>query len=214
MSFRKFTKQNFSNKSPTRCNNFQYYYPDVYLELNMFRAFSRPSSGAHDCSYSLWLHLRIVVTVVLCSWSGRWTGPTTNTARLSPRYEGKTRGCYCSHELLMMGGRTPETCWAVNKRQDNKLKSCYIWLVIYLNCTVMHGLTNLEFVNFYQPYSIYRHISKYRSEYICYVDACSIKSKRLHVSECHLSVHGRMICEGRCVLKFLHISDTYLTKSS
>jgi hypothetical protein len=24
-------------------------------------------------------------------------GPTTNTARLSSRYEGKTRGCYCSH---------------------------------------------------------------------------------------------------------------------
>jgi hypothetical protein len=22
----------------------------------------------------------------------------------------------------MMGGKTPETCWAVNKRQDNKLK--------------------------------------------------------------------------------------------
>jgi len=24
-------------------------------------------------------------------------GPTTNTARLSPRCEGKTRSCYCSH---------------------------------------------------------------------------------------------------------------------
>jgi hypothetical protein len=24
-------------------------------------------------------------------------GPTTNTALLSPRYEGKTRGCHCSH---------------------------------------------------------------------------------------------------------------------
>ena len=24
-------------------------------------------------------------------------GPTTNTARLSPRYEYKTRGCHCSH---------------------------------------------------------------------------------------------------------------------
>jgi len=24
-------------------------------------------------------------------------GPTTNTAQLSPRYEGKTRGCFCSH---------------------------------------------------------------------------------------------------------------------
>jgi hypothetical protein len=36
----------FSNKSPTRCNNFPVYYPDVYLQLNMFREFSRPSSGA------------------------------------------------------------------------------------------------------------------------------------------------------------------------
>jgi hypothetical protein len=33
----------------------------------------------------------------------------------------------------MMGGKTPETCWAVNKRQDNKLKNCCIRLVIYLN---------------------------------------------------------------------------------
>jgi hypothetical protein len=50
-------------------------------------------------------------------------------------------------ELLMMGGKTPETCWAVNKRQDNKLKNCCIWLVTYLNCTMMHGLTNLTFTN-------------------------------------------------------------------
>jgi len=34
------------NKSPTRCNNFSVYYTDVYLLLNMFRAFFRPSSGA------------------------------------------------------------------------------------------------------------------------------------------------------------------------
>jgi len=36
-------------------------------------------------------------------------------------------------ELLMMGGKTPETCWAVNKCQDNKLENCCIWLVIYLS---------------------------------------------------------------------------------
>jgi hypothetical protein len=36
----------FSNKSPTRCNNFPVYYPDVYLKLNRFWAFSRPLSGA------------------------------------------------------------------------------------------------------------------------------------------------------------------------
>ena len=35
-----------SNKSPTLCNNFSVYYPDVCLQLNMFREFSRPSSGA------------------------------------------------------------------------------------------------------------------------------------------------------------------------
>jgi hypothetical protein len=48
-------------------------------------------------------------------------------------------------EHLIMGGKTPETCWAVNKRQDNKLENCCIKLVIYLNCTMMHGLTNLKF---------------------------------------------------------------------
>jgi hypothetical protein len=34
------------NKSPTSIKNFPVYYPDVYLQLNMFWAFSRPSSGA------------------------------------------------------------------------------------------------------------------------------------------------------------------------
>ena len=33
-------------KLPTRCNSFSVYYPEVCLQLNMFRAFSRPSSGA------------------------------------------------------------------------------------------------------------------------------------------------------------------------
>ena len=47
-------------------------------------------------------------------------------------------------ELLMMGGKTPETYVAVNERQDNKLENCCIRLVIYLNCTMMHGLTNLK----------------------------------------------------------------------
>ena len=71
---------NYSIKSPTRCNNFLVYYPDVYLQLNMFRVFSCPSSGAQR----------------------------------------------------------------LHKRQDNKLENCCMWLVIYLNCTVMHGLTNLK----------------------------------------------------------------------
>jgi hypothetical protein len=35
-----------SNKSPTWCNIFSVYYPEVCLQLNMFRAFSRPTSRA------------------------------------------------------------------------------------------------------------------------------------------------------------------------
>jgi hypothetical protein len=30
----------------------------------------------------------------------------------------------------MLGGRKPETCWAINKRQVNKLVNCCIWLMI------------------------------------------------------------------------------------
>jgi len=60
-----------SNKSPTRCNNFPVYYSDVYLQLNMFRAFSRSSSGAQWLQWQPLVLPLIVVTVVLCSWSGR-----------------------------------------------------------------------------------------------------------------------------------------------
>jgi hypothetical protein len=37
---------NVHKNQPTRCNHFSGYYPDVYLQLNVFLVFSRPSSGA------------------------------------------------------------------------------------------------------------------------------------------------------------------------
>ena len=85
------------------------------------------------------------MTSVLCSWSGRPARPRTqhgchHDTKVKPE-------AAAAIVLLMMGGKTPETCWAVNKRQNNKLENCSIWLVIYLNCTVMmHGLTNLKFM--------------------------------------------------------------------
>ena len=117
-----------SNKSPT-WYNFSVYYPVVCLQLNMFWAFSRPSSGAQ------WLQcqplVRIVVTVALCSWSGRpKVKPEAATAVI---------------ELLMMGGKTPKTCWAVNKRQDNKLKSVTLgwWFIL-----IVRWCTDLQTLNF------------------------------------------------------------------
>jgi hypothetical protein len=130
-----------SNKSPTRCNNFSVYYPDVYFQLNMFRAFFRPSSGAQ------WLQWQ---SLVLPSYRGDShavfvVGPASRTQHDYHHYmKVKPETAAAVTELLMMGGKMPETCWAVNKRQDNKLENCCIWLVIYLNCTMMHGLTNLK----------------------------------------------------------------------
>jgi hypothetical protein len=75
---------------------------------------------------------------------------TTVAASVLPSYRGDNRAVFvvgpalpqtqhdCSHdtkekpeaataviELLMLGGKTPETCWAVNKRQDNQLKKLF-----------------------------------------------------------------------------------------
>ena len=84
-----------------------------------------------------------MLIVVLCLWLGRLARPQTqhdyhHDTKIKP--EAATAVI----ELLMMGGKMPETCSAVNKRQDNKLKNCCIRLVIYLNCTMMHRLTNLK----------------------------------------------------------------------
>jgi hypothetical protein len=66
----------------------------------------------NDCSGSLWFYLLIVVTVVLCSWSGWPAG--------RPDHKHST---------------TVTTMVVV----------IYLNLVvIYLNCTIMHGLKNLE----------------------------------------------------------------------
>ena len=68
-------------------------------------------------------------------------------------------------ELLMMGGETPETCWAVNERRDNKLENCCIWLVIYLNhcwlfangpCTLVSGITLVMFCKYCIKQNTYR----------------------------------------------------------
>ena len=42
---------------PTRCNSFTSLLLDFYVWLNMFRAPLRPSSGAYNCTRSLWFYL-------------------------------------------------------------------------------------------------------------------------------------------------------------
>jgi hypothetical protein len=91
---------------------FQFIFLTFIYSLTCFGRFAAHHQELNDCSGSLCFYLRIVVTVVLCSWSGRSAGPTKNTARLSPRYQDKTVGFPATAviELLMMGGEMPETC--------------------------------------------------------------------------------------------------------
>jgi hypothetical protein len=50
---------------PTRCNSFTRLLLDVYVWLNMFRASLRPSSGAYNCTRSLWFYRWIVAVEAL-----------------------------------------------------------------------------------------------------------------------------------------------------
>jgi hypothetical protein len=70
---------------------FQFIILTFIYNLTYFGRFTAHHEELNDCSGSLWFYLRIVVTVVLCSWSG-WSAATAVI------------------ELLMMGGKTPETC--------------------------------------------------------------------------------------------------------
>jgi hypothetical protein len=75
----------------------------------MFGRFPAHHQELDDCSGSLWVYLRIVVTVVLCLWSDRPAQPRT-------QHDGphdtkvKPEAATAVIELLMMGGKTPETC--------------------------------------------------------------------------------------------------------
>jgi hypothetical protein len=103
---------------------FQFLILTFVYSSTCFRRFPTHHQELNDCSGSLWFYLRMVVTVLLCSWSGQ---PRTQH---DCHHDAKVKPVAAAAviELLMMGGKTPETCCAVNKRQDNKLKNCCIRL--------------------------------------------------------------------------------------
>jgi hypothetical protein len=74
-----------------------------------FGRFPAHHQELNDCSGSLWFYLRIVVTVVLFSWSGRPVRPRT---QLECRHDTqvKAEAATAVIALPMMGGKTPETC--------------------------------------------------------------------------------------------------------
>jgi len=92
---------------PTRCNNFSSLLLVIYVQLNMFRASSRPSLNQPDHDQQHYYHHAPKVK------------PEAATAVV---------------ELLTMGVRMPETCWAVHKRQVITWEVVASSWLIYLNC--------------------------------------------------------------------------------
>jgi hypothetical protein len=124
---------------------FQFIILTFVYSSTCFGLFHAHHQELNDCSLSLWFYRRIVVTA--CCVRGRAGRPARPRTQHDCHHDTKVKreAVTAVIELLMMGEKMPETCWAVNKRQDNKLKNCCIRLVIYLNCTMMHRLTTLKF---------------------------------------------------------------------
>jgi len=99
---------------------FQFIILTFIYNLTCFGRFSAHHQELNDCSSSLWFYLLIVVTVALFSCSGRSARPRTQHD-CHHDTKVKSEAATAVIELLMMGGKTSETCWAVNKLQDNKL---------------------------------------------------------------------------------------------
>jgi hypothetical protein len=80
----------------------------------VFGRFSSHHQELNDCSGILRFYLRIVVTVELCSWSGRpagrQAGPTRTQHDCHHDTKVKPEVATAVIELLTMGEKTPETC--------------------------------------------------------------------------------------------------------
>jgi hypothetical protein len=111
----------------------------------MFRAVHRSSSRALTVFAASGLHTHVVT-----GRSQVWDG-TEFPFRLD---YGRSPHAYVNQrlqielELLMMSGVPLETCWASNKRFNNKfcykVASCWLFL---LNHTAMHGSINIKFLH-------------------------------------------------------------------
>ena len=88
-----------------------------------------------------------------------WQRPTT--ARPTTLHVCKTRGCLCSFRLLMMGGVSPETCWASFKTRNYKNFVALLHLVGFFTVRTVLWCTDPRTSNpFYCSAHIYPFIFK------------------------------------------------------
>jgi len=159
----------------------------------MFRVTRRPPSGAQNCNCSLRFYVRFWLPA---------TAMAEPSQRLASKNIHKTRGCNYSFELLMMGGMSPKTCWAIKKHWNNKfyytVASCWFFLwVLYYDTRIrehqpnflLHGL--LALYTYYYSYFILfyfykEHFTSVQSVYVKFVTHNLKVPHHLHVCDCSL----------------------------
>jgi hypothetical protein len=88
---------------------FQFIILTSVYSSSSFGHFPTHHQELNDCIGSLLFYLHIVVIVVLCSWLGRPAGPRTQHD-YHHDMKVKPEAANAVIELLMMGGKMPETC--------------------------------------------------------------------------------------------------------
>ena len=115
---------------PTRCNNFSSLFYSMFMYSST--CFGRPHAHhqvLNNCSRSIWFYRWIVEVAVMLVVVGsdRPDHDQQHCYHHVPTVKPEAATAVVEH--LMMGVRTPETCWAVHKRRVINLRNCCIWLV-------------------------------------------------------------------------------------
>ena len=110
-----------AHHQPTRCNNFSSLLLMFMYSSTCFRCPHAHHQELNNCSSSLWFYRWSVGGAVLLVVV---RPTTTNSYHHAPTV--KPEAATAIIELLMIGVRTPETCWAVHKRQVINLRNCCI----------------------------------------------------------------------------------------
>ena len=128
-------------KIPTRCNSVSTFFISHLYEAQHVSGDTPPIIGS--LKLPLVLHTWKVDVYVV---AGLWQRPATTWP--STFHVCKTRGCYCIFRLLMMGGVSPETCWASYKYEIQNvdtllhLVGIFVWIIIQFSGCLLRCMLN------------------------------------------------------------------------
>jgi hypothetical protein len=119
---------------PTRCNCVVEFIIPMFL--NCSTSFGRHTAHHEEfknCNCSLWFYIRFWLLAAVMAQPAQWPA----TKNVTPE------AAITVFELLMMGGVSPETCWAIKKHWNNAfyytVASCwfFLWIELALQLTTI-----------------------------------------------------------------------------